>query len=212
MLKYEIISSSSREGNCVLIDDVMVDIGVSFRKVEEAMYKTKYLLITHVHQDHLNIGTLKKIYQLFPHVEIISNYDVYALLRDEGIAIDIINPSRPYQTSKYAFRAFACYHSAITYGYFWQSSDGDNIIYATDTSSLDNAPKDIPYDYLFLESNYDEKKLEEYFIEAMKKEGYDRSRENTRHLSTRQAKSFYYMYRRNQDSAFIELHKSTRFY
>ena len=90
--------------------------------------------------------------------------------------------------------------------------EGANIIYATDTSNLDNAPSDIHYDYLFLESNYDEKKLEEYFIEAMEKGGYDRSKENIRHLSTRQAKSFYYMYRRNQNSQFIELHKSTRFY
>jgi len=212
MLKYEIISSSSREGNCVLIDDVMVDIGVSFKKVAEAMYDVKYLLITHVNQDHLNIGTLKKIYKLFPNIKILSNYEVYTLLRDEGMSIDIINTTRAYHTSRYDFKAFSCYHTALTYGYVWQSLEGKNIIYVTDTSSLDNAPKDIPYDYLFLESNYDEKKLEESFNEAMKEGGYDRSRENIRHLSTRKARGFYYMYRRNQDSEFIELHKSTQFY
>ena len=111
MLNYKIIASSSRDGNCVLIDDVMVNIGVSFRKVKEDLYKAKYLLITHIHRDHLNVGTVKKIYRLFPHVKILSNYEVYSFLRDEGLTIDIINPSRPYWTSQYVFRAFNCYHS-----------------------------------------------------------------------------------------------------
>ena len=211
MLKYEILGSSSREGNCVLIDDVMVDIGVSFKKAEEAFYKAKFLLITHFHQDHLKISTFKKMYKLFPHIVSISNYEVYTLLKNEGIAINIINPSKPYQTFKYAFKAFQCYHNALTYGYVWESLEGKNIIYATDTCSLENAPK-IPYDYLFLESNYDEKKLEEFFNEAKKKRGYDRSEENLRHLSIKQAKAFYYLNRRDKNSQLIELHKSTRFY
>lgn len=211
MVNYEIIGSSSREGNCVLIDDVMVDIGVSFKKAEEVLYNTRYLLITHIHQDHLNFTALKKISQLFPHVKIISNYEVYSYLKDKGIRINIISSSKPYQVSKYTFKAFNCYHSVLTYGYVWESLDQDNIIYATDTSSLDNAPE-IPYDYLFIESNYDEKKLEKYFNEAIKKGGYDRSRENIRHLSIKEAKTFYYLNRRNEDSLFIELHKSTQFY
>jgi hypothetical protein len=33
-----------------------------------------------------------------------------------------------------------------------------------------------------------------------------------RHLSTQQAKAFWYMHRRSADSELIELHKSARFY
>ena len=210
-LDYTIVSSGSKHGNYVIIDDVMVDIGVSFKKIHEFLYDIKYLLITHIHQYHLKIATLKQITKLFPGILIISNYEVYQKAKEKDIKINMIGKENPYYTDDYNFKSLSCVHDAVTYGYIWKSRKGNNIIYATDTSSLKNAPKKL-YDYCFIESNYDEVKLQQDFLINLKKGGYDRSRENTRHLSTQKAKAFYYSNRRDAKSQLIELHRSERYY
>jgi hypothetical protein len=83
--------------------------------------------------------------------------------------------------------------------------------YATDTSKIDNPYPDRKYDYIFLESNYDDKKLEAIGPGYMKR-GYDPFWNARRHLSTKDCKTFYYMNRKTADSPLIELHMSKRFY
>ena len=106
------------------------------------------------------------------------------------------------------FRPFECVHDVLVYGFTF-SCQGQEIIYATDTSTLENAPEK-KYDYFFLESNHDEAKLEA--VRDQKKGTYSPFLSGKRHLSTQQAKAFYYMHRRSQDSKLIELHQSARFY
>ena len=210
-LDYTVVSSGSKHGNCVIIDNVMIDIGVSFKKIYEYLYDIKYLLITHIHHDHLNVATLKQLINLFPNIIIISNYEMYQKVKGENIKINIISTEKPYCIDDYKFIAFDCVHNAVTYGYVWKNRKGCNIIYATDTCSMKNAPKK-RYDYCFIESNYDEVKLQQDFIRNLEKGEYDRSRENIRHLSTQKAKAFYYTNRRSTESQFIELHKSEKYY
>lgn len=59
-LDYRVIASGSK-GNAVRIGDVMVDCGISFKDMKDALYECKYLLITHTHSDHVRKATLKKI-------------------------------------------------------------------------------------------------------------------------------------------------------
>lgn len=203
-MHYEIISSGSK-GNAVLINDVMVDCGIAFKRMKDYLYDTKYLLITHIHSDHVKPSTLKRIKKEFPHITVISNYEVA-----QYYEVDIIiNAGYLMDIGDYTFEAFECVHDVVTYGYVWQF-EGNEIIYATDTSSLEHAPKK-QYDYLFLESNYDIAKLE-MARGKTKTYGYDPYASGLRHLSTKDCKTFYYMYRRNRDSELIELHKSERFY
>lgn len=201
---YEIISSGSK-GNAVLINDVLVDCGVPFSQLKEKLYDVKYLLITHIHMDHLKPKTYSAIRKLFPKITTIGNYQV-----GQTVDLDIIsNAGFPVETEDYTFHCFECLHDVLTYGYTWQFED-KNIIYVTDTGSLETAPPG-PYDFLFLESNHDEKKLEEVRKKPNEK-GYDPFESGKRHLSTQQSKGFYYLNRRDSDSEFIELHKSKRFY
>ena len=90
----------------------------------------------------------------------------------------------------------------------WSFNDNE-IIYATDTNSLENAPER-KYDYLFLESNYDVEKLE-LARGKRSKYGYDPYISGLRHLSTKDCKTFYYLNRRDKSSELIELHMSERF-
>lgn len=201
-MQYEIIGSGSK-GNCVVINDVMVDCGLPFKKIKESLYDIKYLLLTHIHSDHVRPATLKSIKQLFPRITIIGNWEVA-----QKFGVDIIcNHGFEVVTDDYTFTPFECEHDVVTTGFTWKYKHLD-ILYATDTSNMSNAP-DMKYDYFFLESNYDQKKIEQV---DTSKYGYDVVAGSKRHLSTQQAKTFFYMNRRDKDSVWEELHKSSRFY
>lgn len=202
-MNHKIISTGSK-GNCVIINDVMVDCGVAFGKIKEELYDIKYLLITHIHTDHLNIKTIQQIAENFPKIIIIGNYEVHNAYNCNII----VNAGFDIETDDYIFTPFECVHDVLVYGYTW-TFKGQEIIYATDTSTLENAPKK-PYDWMFLESNHDEAKLEA--VRNEQRGSYNPFISGKRHLSTQQAKAFYYLNRRNADSKFIELHQSNRFY
>lgn len=201
---YEIISTGSK-GNSVIINDIMVDCGVAFKRLKEYLYDIKYLLLTHIHSDHIKPTTLKRIKKEFPHIKVIGNYEIAQLYDVDHI----INAGFPMDIDNYTFEAFECVHDVVTYGYTWAFNDNE-IIYATDTNSLENAPER-KYDYLFLESNYDVEKLE-LARGKRSKYGYDPYISGLRHLSTKDCKTFYYLNRRNKESKLIELHMSERFY
>lgn len=203
-MNYKIISTGSK-GNCVILhDDVMVDCGVPFGKIKDDLYNVKYLLITHTHQDHLNIKTISNIAYHFPRIKIIGNYEVHSAYNCNIIA----NAGFDITTDDYVFTPFENVHDVLCYGYTW-TYKGQEIIYATDTSTLENAPEK-KYDWMFLESNHDEQKLDAVRNEM--RGSYSPYLSGKRHLSTQQAKAFYYLHRRNPQTQFIELHQSARFY
>jgi phosphoribosyl 1,2-cyclic phosphodiesterase len=200
---YKIISSGSK-GNAVIINDVLIDCGVPFNKIKDDLYEIKYLLITHIHSDHVRPATLKSIKTMFPKIQIIGNYEVHQTCSVDTIA----NAGFEVVTEDYVFNPFECVHDVLCYGFTWKFGELD-IIYATDTSNLKNAPKG-KYDYLFIESNHSEKKLE--LASNNVKGGYNPYLSGKRHLSTEAAKNFYYLNRKSRESEFIELHRSERFY
>ncbi len=187
----------------MVINDVMVDCGVAFSKIKDELYDIKYLLLTHVHGDHIKPTTLKSIKQLFPRITVIGNYEVHQLYEVDVIA----NAGFEIPIGEYTFIPFECEHDVLTYGYTWYF-DHLSILYATDTSNMQGAPVK-KYDYMFLESNYDQRKIEQV---DTSKYGYNVVAGAMRHLSTQQAKGFYFTNRRNKDSVWVELHKSSRFY
>lgn len=200
-IDYTVIASGSR-GNAVLIEDVLVDIGVPFKALKEYLYDVKYIIITHIHSDHLRLSTYKKIKQLFPNIVFIANWEVAS-----KVDIDyLVNADYPLAVGEYTFTPFELIHDVLCYGYAWEVND-KRIIYATDTHSLKNAPEQ-KYDYLFLESNYDPNKIK--MVKPTR--GYDARLSALRHLSTFDSKQFYYTHRRDENSEWIELHKSSRFY
>lgn len=203
MLDYNVISSGSH-GNAVRIDNIMIDCGVPFKQIERDLYHVDYLLITHAHSDHLKQATVNRIRKLFPHIKIIGNYEVAYETKVDHISAHF----HPLQLGHWKVTPFPCVHDVITQGFVLER-DSIKVLYATDTATMDNAPKG-KYDYFFLESNHDETKVAQ--IKGSTKYGYDAWKSSQRHLSTQKAKAFYYLNRRDTDSPWIELHVSRRFY
>ena len=191
-LNYNVIASGS-SGNAVRIGGIMVDCGVGFTEMKEDLYQVDTLLITHAHSDHVKPSTLESIRREFP------RYDV-----------DKVIGTMPFDLPKGRhIIPFDGYHDIPVTGYIIQQ-DGLNILYMTDSNKVE-PPVDIPLDYIFLESNYDERKLTE-IGKRYAKGSYDPIANAHRHLSTQQCREFYYVHRRDRDSELIELHKSSRFY
>lgn len=203
-LDYTIIGSGST-GNAVRIGNIMIDCGMPFNAMRDELYKCNTLLITHIHTDHIKDSTFRKILSEFPRIKTFSNPTVaYKYHINEVIS------STPFLTpSGIEITPYIGSHDTEV-SYFSWALDGQEILYATDTCIVEN-PNGIKYDWLFLESNYDEQKLN-----AMAKQyanrHYDPWVSSHRHLSTQQSKAFYYTNRRGPESHWVELHKSGRFY
>lgn len=202
---YKIIASGS-SGNAVRVEDMLFDIGVSYKELKDDLYHIKYIFITHRHSDHINPKTLIAIQKHFPRIKWIANYDVA-----QRMPIDeVIGDTTRIALKDRMVQSFPCAHDIPTHGFVIEM-DGKTMIYATDTHNLNRAPK-IKYDAMFLESNHDEKKIEIVREGARKKYGYDAWAGAMRHLSTQRSKAFYFMHRRSSESLWVELHKSNRFY
>jgi Cft2 family RNA processing exonuclease len=202
-LDYEVIATGS-EGNCVRIENIMIDCGISYSKLHDALYKVNTLLITHTHSDHIKEATYSKIRKEFPRVQICGNSDVAYQYK-----VDRIIGTQPFKVKGAEIIPFEGLHD-VPVTYFIIKMHGLNIFYATDTCRVEN-PDRTPLDYIFLESNYDERKLKE-LSKQYRRKWYDPQFSNIRHLSTQKCKEFYYVNRRNADSPLIELHMSKRFY
>lgn len=183
----------------------MIDCGIPFKRMREDLYKVDTLLITHSHSDHVKPATLASIRKEFPRIKIYGNahvayqYDVDKVIGSAQLALPKKRIILPME---------GVHDVPVTY--FYIKIGKINVLYATDTCRVEN-PMDIKLDYVFLESNYDERKLKE-LAKQYRRKGYDPATSSLRHLSTQRCKEFYFVNRRNEKSILIELHQSSRFY
>lgn len=203
-LNYDILASGS-SGNCIIIENLMFDVGVSYRLIKPYLYDIDYIFISHIHSDHIKINTANRIKKDFPNIKFIGNYEVNQIFELDIIAI---NTKSLKLKNNLKVTPFKLVHDVVNTGFTWQYK-GHNIIFATDTVSLDYAPK-LKYNYFFIESNHDINKVKE--VQKNYKKGYKTYLDSLRHLSIQEAKAFYYINRLDKNSKFIELHKSNRFY
>lgn len=203
-LDYNIIATGST-GNAVRIENIMIDCGIPFIRMKEDLYKVDSLLITHAHSDHVKPRTLERIRKEFPNIRVYANADVAY-----RYTVDKVIGTAPFKVrGKKRVIPFDGVHDVPVTGFVLLIEDL-NVLYMTDSARV-NPPGDIKFDYMFLESNFDERKLRE-LSKQYKRRGYDPYSSVTRHLSTQKCKEFYYVNRRNEKSVLIELHQSHRFY
>ena len=211
-LDYTILSSGSI-GNAVRIRNVMIDCGIAFNRMKPELYKCQYLLITHDHQDHVKPAVLNQIVTQFPNIEIYSTYKV-ARMNDAVTAIN--TDYLPIWLTKACCRMWAVPvpHNTICFGYVLRFEDGD-VLYATDLNSTEGLEQfctenGTRFDYTFLEANYDETKLR-MLGDSWHGQYNAYIDSSNRHLARDESLKFYHKFKK-EGGAYIELHKSTRFY
>jgi len=161
-MNYKVISTGSK-GNAVLINSkTLIDCGVSFTKLQEYYKSIQLVLLTHIHSDHFNKTTIRRLGIERPTLRFACCKWLVNNLVDCGINkknIDVLEIGLTYNFGICKVSPLLLYHNVPQCGYRVFIED-KKIIYATDTNTLDGiSAKD--YDYYFLEANYTEKGIQE---------------------------------------------------
>ena len=153
------IVSSSSAGNCYIYNqDLMIDIGVSFAKVKKYIQQVSLILLTHVHGDHFNSKTLKRVIYENPQIKIICGFWFVDILHQIGIPLQniyVLEMDHTYIVGKYIIEPVMAMHDVPNFGYKIRIiENGYKIFHISDTSDIEHiTAKD--YDWYSIEANYE---------------------------------------------------------
>ncbi len=209
-MNYRIIESGSF-GNATIVENIiLIDCGVSFKKLKDYYQELKLVLLTHIHSDHFNKTTLKKLVKERPTLRFGCCEWLVKDLIECGVDKRNIDVYDNISSFKYSdnliVTIFDLQHDVLNCGYKLFVND-KKYFYATDTNSLENIEaKD--YDMYFIEGNYEDKKqLEERKQKHIEKgEYYYEDRVEKTHLSQVQATEWL-MENMGSNSQYIFMHE-----
>lgn len=156
-MHYSVINTGSDGNATVLNGKVLIDCGVTFKKLKPYIKNLQLVLLTHVHQDHFNKRTIKLLAEERPKLRFGCCEWLVQELLDLGInkkRIDVYKIGEKYTyTDTLAVQPIKLYHDVPQCGYR-VLIDGYKCIYCTDTNTLDGI-KAQNYDFYFIEGNYE---------------------------------------------------------
>ena len=207
-MNYKIISSSSH-GNCTIIEDIMaIDMGISFKKIEKYYKKLKIILLTHVHSDHFNKATIRKLTIERPTLRFACCEWLLPSLIECGVNqnnIDILQIGTKYDYKLFKISPVKLYHDVPQCGYRIFFEDY-KIFYATDTRTLEGISAK-NYDLYLIEGNYEEEEIEQRIKQKQQecKYSYEYRAKET-HLSKGQAVDFL-LNNMGENSQYVFMHE-----
>ena len=215
-LMYNIISSSSK-GNCYIYNqDLMIDIGVAFAKIKPYINNIKLLCLTHIHSDHLNKKTIKKLLYEKPTIKIVCGEWLVQILVDLGINkknIFVLKINKKYDLGKYIIELVPAMHDVENCGYKIVIKENNyKIFHITDTNSVDHIQAK-NYDLYLVESNYNEELLEQHIQECIyngddENKLYYLQRVGKTHLSDKKCNDFL-LENMGDNSIYEKIHQSS---
>ena len=162
----DVIATGSQGNAVVLGQEILIDCGVPYKKIAHVVPTLKLVLLTHRHQDHFNQATIRRLHRDRPTLRFGCCEWMVPYLVSAGVSPTVIDIYAPLFGSVYAYdkcrifiSASPLYHDVENCGYRI-TRDGVQILYATDTCSLDHvtAPN---YDLYLIEANHTEEELAE---------------------------------------------------
>ncbi|MFI3254409.1 MAG: MBL fold metallo-hydrolase [Eubacteriales bacterium] len=170
-MTYNIISSGS-EGNAVLLScGILIDCGVSFKKLKDIASHIKLIFLTHEHSDHLKLSTLKRLLEEYPKIKVACSEFLLPKLQELPLKkIRVLPVGALVSWGPFQSQSFPLHHDVPNVGWkIWEK--GTSLIYATDTVSMrDVVAKD--FDYYLIEGNYKESEIKEKMIRKMRNGEY----------------------------------------
>lgn len=207
-MNYKIISSCST-GNAVIIRDfILIDCGVTFKKLEKYYKNLKIVLLTHIHQDHFKKATIRKLAQERPTLRFACCKWLLEDLIKCGVSkknIDVLEIGIKYNYKLFKIVPIKLYHDVPQCGYRVLFDDY-KVIYATDTKTLEGiTAKD--YDLYLIEGNYEDEEIEERIRKKQQVQQYCYEyRARYTHLSKGQASDFL-LKNMGENSEYVFMHE-----
>ena len=207
-MNYKIISSCST-GNAVIIKDIiLIDCGVSFKRLEKYYKKLKLVLLTHIHSDHFNKATIKKLAEERPTLRFACCEWLLKPLLECGVErknIDVIQIGTKYDYKQFKVVPIKLYHDVPQCGYRVLFLDY-KVIYMTDTKTVEGISAK-NYDLYLIEGNYEEDEIAERIKRKQQNCEFVyefRAREN--HLSREKATEFL-LNNMGENSEYVFMHE-----
>ena len=158
-MKIDIIGTGS-DGNCFLFEDsLLIDCGLSYKKLSSAvdLSEITHILLTHIHGDHLNRTSVRKVSIKYDNIVWVCGDFLEKELVQIGVEnIKVIEPNIIYELGKFKCASFDLYHDVPNIGYRL-AYNGHSHIHTTDTSTLDGIKAE-SYDTATIECNHEENK------------------------------------------------------
>lgn len=210
-MNYEIVGSGSEGNSIVYRENIMVDVGLPFNKIEKYLKNISMILLTHKHGDHYNESTIVRIGREYPNILMVvpeTMFEEFKRLNYAGNSLIAVE-GKIYKYGDTAISSFKLFHDVSNVG--WKiNKKGFKIVHATDTGSIDHVEAK-GYDLYAIEHNYDENIINE----TIKQKANDgvfayEVRAKEYHLSFQKA-SDWILSQRKDDSEIVLLHISSSY-
>ena len=202
-MNYKIINSGS-DGNGMIIEDtILIDCGISFKKLNEYYKRLEIVLLTHIHGDHFNKKTISKLAIERPTLRFGCCEWLVKDLIECGVNkknIDVYETGKTYSYKTFKVIPIKLYHDVPQCGYKLRLGV-NKLIYATDTNKIEHIEAK-NYDYYFIEGNYEDE--EELHSRAVN--DFYKDRVKNTHLSKVQATEWL-MKNMGKNSKYIFMHE-----
>jgi len=135
---------------CILIEEkglrILTDPG-NYSEGQNSVKEIGVILITHEHQDHLHIDSLKKVLLNNPAVKVITNRGVAKLLDKEGIRYTLLDDGQSTEEKGVRIEGFGTKHAVMYQGLPQVDNTGyfiaNRLFYPGDAFTDPNRPVDI---------------------------------------------------------------------
>lgn len=207
-MNYKIISSCSTGNATILKDIILIDCGVTFKRLEKYYKNLKLVLLTHIHSDHFKKETIKKLAFERPTLRFACCEWLVKPLLECGVSknnIDVLEIGTKYDYKLFKVVPIKLYHDVPQCGYRVLFNDY-KVIYATDTKTLEGISAK-NYDLYLIEANYDEDEIQERIKQKQQECQYVyefRAKES--HLSKQQASEFL-LENMGENSEYVFMHQ-----
>lgn len=161
-IPYEIISTGSKGNAVILSNFLLIDCGVPFKRIRNCYRGLKLVLLTHIHSDHFNRTTIRKLAQERPTLRFGCCKWLVEPLVAAGVQttnIDVLEPDVMYGYGLCNVIPVQLVHDVPNCGYKVHFPIG-KAFYATDTNSL-NGIWAWHYDLYLIEANYEDEVIQE---------------------------------------------------
>lgn len=163
-MNYVIISTGSK-GNAILLENgILLDCGVSFKKLFPYLRKIKAVFISHIHSDHFKISTIKKIHFFRPDIKFLVGFFLEKEILSIGVkksSIYVLNANKTYKFNHFTVLPFNLIHDVKNFGLkIFDAKTKEKIFYAVDTRTLSHVSAPC-YDLYLVEANYSEDELKD---------------------------------------------------
>ena len=209
MIAYNVIQTGS-QGNAVIVqENILIDVGVAFVKVEPYLKDIKLVLLTHRHSDHFRPSTIRRMAHDKPLLRFGCGPWMVKPLVEAGVAMSQIDVLR----EKIAYNYGICnvipvpvFHDVPNYGYKLHFQQG-KVFYATDLGTLSGIVAK-NYSLYLLEANYKEDELRTRMDEKIANGQFPYEQRVIRyHLSEKQANDWLYANMDYGKSEYVFLHQ-----